>query len=82
MQQLLDKDKDPNFALVNPYNEPASFKGYPGFVVRKEDFAFLSAFNEKLHAFLGTPEHLQMVRQYGITENDLTKVTAETLCHQ
>jgi polar amino acid transport system substrate-binding protein len=71
LTQLLDKAQDPRVERVVKYTEPASFKGYPAFVVRKQDVDFIMAFNEKLNAFIGTPEHLALVRQFGITKDDL-----------
>jgi polar amino acid transport system substrate-binding protein len=71
LTQLLDKAKDPTIERVTAYTEPPSFKGYPAFVGRKDDADFIKAFNEKLNAFVGTPEHLALVREFGITKDDL-----------
>jgi polar amino acid transport system substrate-binding protein len=60
LTQLLDKAQDPSVERVVKYTEPTSFKGYPAFVIRKEDADFMMAFNAKLNAFIGMPEHLAL----------------------
>lgn len=80
LQQLLDKAADASIAMVDPYSEPDSFKGYPGFVVRQGDKDFLDAFNAALKTYLGTPAHLDAVRPYGVTQVDITDRTAASLC--
>lgn len=80
LQQLLDKRANPAIAMVSDYTEPDSFKGYPALVVRKSDANFLAALNDALADYLGTPEHLEGVRAYGVTEADLTDVKAADVC--
>jgi polar amino acid transport system substrate-binding protein len=67
--------------FVDPMIDGESVKGYGAFGFRQEDEEFRNAFNEQLQAYLGTPEHLETVRPFGFTENDLPgDATAEQLC--
>ena len=67
--------------FVDPVIDGESVKGYGAFGFRKEDEAFRNAFNERLKAYIGTPTHLETVRPFGFTENDLPgDATAEQLC--
>ena len=57
-------------------------KHYAAFAFRKDDVALAREFNRHLSEFLGTPEHIALVRKFGITEADLPPkgLTAESLC--
>lgn len=66
---------------ATPFTTPEGAQGYGAFAFRKEDEALLQAFNEELATFIGSPEHLDLVREFGFTEQELPgDVTAEDLC--
>lgn len=67
--------------FTDPVIDGESVKGYGAFGFRKEDEEFRDAFNEQLTEYIGTEEHLETVRPFGFTENDLPgDATAEALC--
>jgi polar amino acid transport system substrate-binding protein len=84
---LLAKVADPKLAKAAPF-EQAVIDGKPlisfgalGF--RVQDAAFHKAFNEALSGFIGTPEHLAMVKPFGFTEDEIlpaAKAKIGTLC--
>jgi hypothetical protein len=57
-------------------------KQYGAFAFRKADKGLMREFNSILKQFIGTPEHLALVRRFGITAADLPAqgVTAKALC--
>jgi polar amino acid transport system substrate-binding protein len=55
-------------------------KGHGGFGFRNEDAEFVDQFNEKLTAFIGTPEHLALVEPFGFTKDELPELTRDELC--
>lgn len=70
--------------LAHPFYDPVidgkSVRGYGAFGFRQEDDALRTAFNQHLADFLGTPEHLELVRPFGFSEATLPgDVTAESL---
>jgi len=86
-QTLLDLAKDSAFERATPFKPPVVDGkpdiGYGGYSFRLEDKAFRDAFNKELVAFIGTPEHLALVRPFGLTEDDIKPVvgmTAEAAC--
>lgn len=81
---LLRKADDPRIEKAEPFHDPVidglPAKGYGAFGFRKSDDAFREAFNEQLAEFIGTEEHLELVRPFGFTEETLPgDVTAEQL---
>lgn len=56
---------------ADPFETPAEALGSGAFAFRPDDQALLQEFNRHLKAFIGTPEHLQLVRQFGFTEKEL-----------
>jgi polar amino acid transport system substrate-binding protein len=85
VQDLVDKDQSNTVERATPFTDPVidgeEVKGYGAFGFRKDDEEFRNAFNQELNAFIGTPEHLDLVRPFGFTENELPGgVTAEELC--
>jgi polar amino acid transport system substrate-binding protein len=54
--------------------------GASGF--RFQDADLLAAFNEHLQAFLGTPEHLALVANFGVTKYELPDRTAAEICRR
>jgi polar amino acid transport system substrate-binding protein len=72
---LLAKVADPKLAKAYPF-EQAKIDGKPlisfgalGF--RVEDAAFHKAFDAVLSGFIGSPEHLAMVKPFGFTEEEI-----------
>jgi polar amino acid transport system substrate-binding protein len=68
--------------VTKPFGDVAgqSVKGYGAFAFRPEDQAFLKEFNKDLAAFIGTPEHLALVKPFGFTKDDLPDKTTAELC--
>ncbi|MGJ3249154.1 MAG: ectoine/hydroxyectoine ABC transporter substrate-binding protein EhuB [Elainellaceae cyanobacterium] len=85
VQDLVDKDQSGDVERAEPFSDPVidgeEIKGYGAFGFRKEDEEFRNAFNEQLNAFIGTQDHLDLVRPFGFTESELPEgKTAEELC--
>ena len=55
-------------------------KGHGGFGFRKQDRNLLKEFNKHLTAFIGTNEHLNIVKPFGFTKTELPTKTAKQLC--
>lgn len=80
----LRKAGDVGIERAEPFADPVidgqSVRGYGAFGFRKTDDAFRKAFNRHLADFIGTPEHLELVRPFGFSEETLPgDVTAEEL---
>ncbi|TCS60543.1 ectoine/hydroxyectoine ABC transporter substrate-binding protein EhuB [Varunaivibrio sulfuroxidans] len=56
------------------------YKGEGSFAFRKEDTALRDAVNAQLATFIGTPEHLAMVKKFGFDKTNLPEHTAAQLC--
>ncbi|MGJ3253510.1 MAG: ectoine/hydroxyectoine ABC transporter substrate-binding protein EhuB [Elainellaceae cyanobacterium] len=85
VQDLVDKDKSGDVERAEPFSDPVidgeEIKGYGAFGFRKEDEEFRNAFNEQLNEFVGTEDHLNLVRPFGFTESELPEgKTADELC--
>jgi len=85
IQDLMSKSADGKLERAEPFTDPVidgeSIRGYGAFGFRKEDNAFREAFNEGLEEYIGTPQHIEAVKPFGFTENELPgDVTAEQLC--
>ncbi len=74
-QTLLDTGKDATLERATPFKPPVVDGkpdiGFGGFSFRPEDRDFYEAFNKEVVAFIGTPEHLALVRPFGFTEDDI-----------
>ncbi len=84
---LLHKDTSQKLELAQPFTDPIidgkSVQGYGAFAFRKEDTALVAAFNKELASFIGSPEHLALVKPFGFSEATLPgDMTAERLCGQ
>ncbi|HSK38143.1 MAG TPA: ectoine/hydroxyectoine ABC transporter substrate-binding protein EhuB [Arenibaculum sp.] len=66
---------------AEPFTTPEAAMGSGAFGFRKADEALLNEFNKHLTEFVGSPEHLELVEQFGFTGNELPsgRTTAE-LC--
>ena len=85
IQILADKMKKPGVERAEPFTGPIingrEAKGYGAFGFRKADTDFLREFNKHLKEFVGTPEHLETVKPFGITDLELPgDITAAELC--
>ncbi len=69
-------DKTDAFSVIAGKN----VKGHGGFGFRNEDTVFVDQFNEKLTAFIGTPEHLAMIEPFGFSKGELPELTRAELC--
>ena len=84
IQDLLSKSPGAGLAQADPFTQPeisgrTSNCGAFGF--RQDDDAFREEFNRHLAEFIGTPEHLELVRSFGFSEEQLPgDVTAAELC--
>lgn len=66
---------------AEPFETPEGAVGYGGFAFRKGDDKLLARFNEHLDDFIGSEEHLELVKPFGFTETNLPgDTTAEELC--
>jgi len=64
-----------------PFETPDFAVGYGAFAFRKDDDALREAFNRELADFIGSKAHLELVKQFGFTKQELPgDVTAEELC--
>lgn len=74
-QALLDKANDPSIERALPFTQPEKdgkpLLGFGGFGFRKADQAFYEEFNKHLGEFVGSPEHLALVRKFGFTEEEI-----------
>lgn len=81
---LLRKADNPAVERAEPFTNPVidgrSIVGYGAFGFRKSDDRLRAAFNRQLAEFLGTPEHLELVRPFGFSESTLPgDITADAL---
>jgi len=84
VNDLLNKSNGQGIELARPFRDPVidgkSVRGYGAFGFRKSDTAFLDAFNGQLADFIGTPEHLELVKPFGFSQETLPgNVTAAEL---
>ena len=85
VQDILSKSNGAGVERAEPFTDPVidgnSIRGYGAFGVRPEDTELLTAINDALDAFIGSPEHLALVKPFGFTEaNAPAGVTAAALC--
>jgi len=81
---LLQKFGSGEIEMAEPFVDPIidgeSVRGYGAFGFRPEDDELRKAFNEQLAEFLGSEEHLELVRPFGFSEKTLPgDVSAEEL---
>lgn len=81
VQLLIDRTNQ-EFARALPFPRTEKTTGYGAFAVRKEDTDLLQALNKELAGFIGTPEHLDIVKPFGVTREELPgpEATAEKIC--
>ena len=81
VQLLLDRTGD-EFDRALPFAKTEGTTGYGAFAVRTEYADLLAALNGALAGFIGSPEHLALVKPYGVTGEEVPAPdkTAEHLC--
>jgi polar amino acid transport system substrate-binding protein len=84
LQAVLDAAKDESVERVMEFEQPVidgkSIRGYGATVFRKEDNEFREAFNVELEALKQSGELLEILKQFGFTEQELPgDATAEQL---
>jgi polar amino acid transport system substrate-binding protein len=85
VNDLLRRANNSNLERAEPFTDPVidgeSVRGYGAFGFRPADKALIAAFNQELEQFIGSPEHLELVKPFGFTETELPgDVTAAGLC--
>ena len=66
---------------ASPFVTPPYAESYGSFAFRKDDTDLRDAFNAFLKDFIGTKEHLDLVKEFGFTENELPgDKTSADLC--
>lgn len=85
VNDLMNKTATGNLEKAEPFTDPTidgkSVRGYGAYAFRKDDQAFVDAFNAELAKFIGTEEHAKLVERFGFTETELPgDVTAAKLC--
>ncbi|AWB35689.1 ectoine/hydroxyectoine ABC transporter substrate-binding protein EhuB [Orrella marina] len=76
-------EKDDAVMRAKPFtfeHDGKSYRGEGSFGFRPEDTALRDAVNEKLEAYLGTPEHLEAIAVFGFDESNMPEMTAEQHC--
>ncbi|OZI48758.1 ectoine/hydroxyectoine ABC transporter substrate-binding protein EhuB [Bordetella genomosp. 4] len=85
INDLMNKTAAGDLEKAEPFTDPVidgkSVRGYGAFAFRKDDQAFVDAFNAELAKFIGTEEHAKIVEPFGFTKAELPgDVTAAKLC--
>lgn len=67
---------------VRDFRSPPSTIGYGGLAFDPDDDTLREAVNKVLHEFIGSEEHLAIVRPFGLSEDNIPEpgVTTEELC--
>ena len=84
IQDILTKANSNDLERALPFSDPIidgkTIRGYGAFGFRKEDTELADYFNQHLAEFIGSPEHLELVRPFNFTENELPgEITAAEL---
>ncbi|MEZ0603821.1 ectoine/hydroxyectoine ABC transporter substrate-binding protein EhuB [Paraburkholderia sp. IW21] len=79
MKGLAAKDADQVEAVAKFTDDP-KHTGYGALAFRPEDTDLRDAVDKQLHAWLGTPDHLQTVAPFGFDKTNLTTRTAADIC--
>jgi len=84
VQDLLHKSADAGLVRAEPFQQPSvngRVRNYGAMGFRQDDTELLAEFNRLLGEFIGSKEHLELVRPFGFTERELPQdVTARELC--
>jgi polar amino acid transport system substrate-binding protein len=87
LQAMLDSAKDDKLERVADFKQPVidgkSVRGYGAAAFRKEDTAFIEAFNTELEKLKKSGELLEILKPFGFTEQELPgDMTAEQLAKE
>jgi polar amino acid transport system substrate-binding protein len=66
--------------VIDTFKDDPKHIGYGALAFRPEDTDLRNAVNQALHAWLGTPDHLQTVAPFGFDKSNLTQKTAAEIC--
>ena len=85
VNDLMNKTAAGDLAKAEPFTDPVidgkSVRGYGAFAFRKDDQAFVDAFNAELAKYIGSEEHAKAVQPFGFTKEELPgDMTAAKLC--
>ena len=85
LQHLLNQASDRGIERADPFREPVingkAAKLCDAIGFRNEDTALLEEFNRHLKKFIGSKQHLEIIRPFGFQKSDVPEgVTAERLC--
>lgn len=70
------------YLSVQPQVTGLPRKTCSGIGFRKEDQVHVEEFNRHLASFIGSPEHVELIRSFGFTEGDLPGgITSQELCN-
>ena len=75
---LADADIEATHAFSQVAGKVAVSHG--AFAFRKEDAAFVEAFNAAMEEFIGSPEHIAIFEKHGMTADELPISSTEELC--
>ncbi|TAM53688.1 MAG: ectoine/hydroxyectoine ABC transporter substrate-binding protein EhuB [Paraburkholderia sp.] len=67
---------------VDKFVDDPKHMGYGALAFRKDDTDLRDAVDKQLHAWLGTPDHLQTVAPFGFDKSNVTDKTAAELCRE
>jgi polar amino acid transport system substrate-binding protein len=84
-QTLLSRSQDAKAERATPFSDPVidgkPVRGYGAFAFRKTDAEFAQRFNAELANFIGTPEHLKLVGEFGFSQGELAvEKSTDELC--
>lgn len=81
IKELAKKAGD-DVEVASPFTAPEFTKGYSAYAFRQADGELVEAFNAEMKKFIGSPEMLEAVAEYGYGEDQLPPddVTTEALC--
>ncbi|PQO40806.1 ectoine/hydroxyectoine ABC transporter substrate-binding protein EhuB [Blastopirellula marina] len=84
VNDLLQKQASDEIEKATDFHDPVidgqSIRGYGAFGFRQEDVALRERFDEELAQFIGSPEHLQLVKRFGFDQSTLPgNMTAKEL---
>jgi len=64
-----------NVEIAQPFDQPVLASqeklGFGAFAFRKTDKQLLNAWNSALKDFIGSPEHISLIKEFGLTESEL-----------
>jgi polar amino acid transport system substrate-binding protein len=85
LNRIMTERRESRLEIAEPFAQPPPATtgrlGYGAFVFRKKDETLQAAWNEAQKGFIGSPGHVQLLRNFGFTEAELpgSVTTAEVL---